>query len=226
MLINKRRVFAPIVAAGALALALVPGATGMAHIVATPSQGAAGSFFQASFRVGHGCEESPTVAVRIQIPAGVSGVRAQAKPGWETELVTGTLPEPIESEGQTITEGVTEVIWRGGPLSNDNYDDFGLTMRLPNTPGETLHFRTIQDCEEGELAWIEIAAEGEEEPEHPAPAIAITDAAGDGHDSEEEAGDDDDDDNVPTVLSIVALVVGALGLVAGGGAFAASRRKR
>ena len=49
--------------------------------------------------------------------------------------------------------------------------------------GETLYFPVIQTCEEGEAAWIEIPAEGEdgEELESPAPSITLTEAEEGGH---------------------------------------------
>ena len=46
-------------------------------------------------------------------------------------------------------------------------------MTAPAEAGE-IRFPVIQTCEQGELAWIEIPAEGAAEPEHPAPTLKIT----------------------------------------------------
>jgi uncharacterized protein YcnI len=49
--------------------------------------------------------------------------------------------------------------------------------------GQTIYFPTIQTCEDGEAAWIEIPAEGQdgEELELPAPGVAVV-APGEGSD--------------------------------------------
>lgn len=162
-----------------------------AHVTANPSEGNAGAYAASAFRVGHGCDGSPTLAVRVQIPDGVSSVHPQAKAGWEIEITEGELAEPIEGEDGEITEGVTEVAWTGGSLDDAHYDDFGLSMKLPDTPGETLYFPFIQECEEGENAWVNIPPSVEEwhDTEDPAPYITLTE--GGGHGDGEEAGSDE-----------------------------------
>jgi hypothetical protein len=74
-----------------------------------------------------------------------------------------------------------------------------------------------------EVAWIDAAADGAE-PEHPAPTVQLVAAAASGEDAT--AVTDDGDDGGPDALAVVALVVGALGLVAGVSALVLSRRPR
>ena len=62
-------------------------------------------------------------------------------------------------------------------------------MQLPESEGTTLVFPTIQTCEQGESAWIEVPEDGQdaEELELPAPSVTITAAEGDAHGSDEPA---------------------------------------
>jgi MYXO-CTERM domain-containing protein len=67
------------------------------------------------------------------------------------------------------------------------------------------------------VRWI-----GAPDAEEPAPQVKLT-AAGDAEPSVSEEGSEDDEDS--DVLPIIALVVGGLGLVLAGAAFAAVRRR-
>jgi uncharacterized protein YcnI len=64
-------------------------------------------------------------------------------------------------------------------LQDGYYDAFMMSVRLPeDAAGTTLYFPTIQTCEEGETAWIQIPEEGQSEDdlESPAPAFTVTEA--------------------------------------------------
>ena len=196
-----------------------------AHVTANPPEGPAGGFTVISFRVPHGCEDSPTTSLTVRIPDGVIYVAPQAVPGWDVATKTGTLATPVESEGETITEGVTEVTWSGGSLDPHEFTDFGISLRLPDEEGETIYFPTVQRCAQGTTRWIQIPVAGQEEPAEPAPDVTLVAAAGghggstdDASTSEEttaaEPADSEDDDNV----AYAALAVGAAGLIAGLGA--------
>ena len=50
---------------------------------------------------------------------------------------------------------------------------------MPNTPGKTLYFKTIQRCAKGVNRWIEIPVKGQEEPEFVAPGVALVKSSGD-----------------------------------------------
>lgn len=158
------------------ALALATAGPAAAHVTANPNQADAGWYFRTALRVPHGCEGSATVAVRVKIPAGVISVKPQMKPGWTITLKTRTLDEPVDAgKGRIITEVVDEVAWRGGPLPDAYFDEFGLTMKLPARPGETLYFPLVQECQEGVHRWIEIPAEGQAwgELDEPAPFVRL-----------------------------------------------------
>jgi periplasmic copper chaperone A len=46
----------------------------------------------------------------------------------------------------------------------------GMHMKLPNKPGETLYFPTVQECERGVHRWIEIPAAGRSRGDYKEPA--------------------------------------------------------
>jgi periplasmic copper chaperone A len=209
----------------AFVLVLGVAAPAWAHVEPSIEEAPAGGFVTFTLFVGHGCEDdSPTTKLEVQMPDGVEEVTPQFLPGWEAAV--------DDSDGLVVT-------WEGGPLPHDQYQQFGLSLSMPDTPGETALFPTIQTCESGaSTSWTEETPEGGEEPEHPAPAIAITEASEEGHHGGEEAeeGDEhaeeatteagaaDSEDDGTDPLAVVALIVGALGLLAGGYAVMSSRR--
>jgi periplasmic copper chaperone A len=212
----------------AAAAILLPASAASAHVGIDIAEAEADGFAFATFRVPHGCEGSPTTKVKIQIPDGVVSVKPEAVAGWKLEILNGPIT-PYDSHGTMISEGVKEVTWTGGPLADAHVAQFGMSMKMPNKAGETVYFKTIQTCEQGETAWIEIPAEGAEEPEHPAPSLELI-SAGDETIADEPAEDegegeaaaqpgavDDDDDTDP--LTFVALASGLLGIVIGALAF-------
>jgi len=148
-----------------------------AHTVIDPRDAPADSYFKAQFRVTHGCKGSPTVRVRIRVPEGVLSVKPQPKPGWQVEMTRVKLAQPVDNgHGGKITEVAGEVVWSGGRLLDEHFDEFGLTMRLPDRPGATLYFPVVQECEQGVHRWIEIPEPGKpaRDLREPAPALRLT----------------------------------------------------
>ena len=135
---------------------LAVGGVASAHIDPDPPAVAAGSTATVGFKIEHGCDGSPTTDLKFEIPDGVTDVAAMGKEGW-TATLTGNVLE-----------------FKGGPLAADTEDHFDITFTAPAQAGD-IHFPIIQTCAQGELAWIEIAAEGAAEPEHPAPTLKVTD---------------------------------------------------
>ena len=164
------------------ACALLLAATGIAQAHTTLEQAEApvGASYKAVFRVPHGCDGKPTNTVRVQIPEGVITAKPMPKAGWTLEKVTGAYAQSYEYYGRTLGEGVKEVVWSGGNLGDDEYDEFVvrvfLTKDLP--VGKMLYFPVVQECPEGAAErWIEIPAEGQDphDLEGPAPAIKLID---------------------------------------------------
>jgi uncharacterized protein YcnI len=219
-----------------------------AHVSPDKSEVPAGGFTAVTFTVPHGCEESPTTQLDIQIPESILDVTPGVVPGWDIAVATEPLDEPVESShGEEVTERESVVTFTAQP-GNELPDGFRLGYTLgfqaPETVGEVLYFKTIQVCAEGQTEWIEEWDGTGEEPEHPAPAVTITEAEGDGHGggAEEEAMDEgseettttldveqaaatsDDDSDSSDGLAIAALVAGVLGLIVGGVALVTARK--
>lgn len=150
----------------------------MAHVTANPNTGVAGNYFQTSLRITHGCNDSDTTSVTVKIPDGIISVRPQAKPGWQVTITKRPLAEGVNiGHGKIAKEAVAEITWRG-KLPHDQYDDFGLIMKLPEKEGETLWFPTIQTCAKGENRWVDIPAEGQKwhDAASPAPFVKLSPA--------------------------------------------------
>jgi hypothetical protein len=139
-----------------VALALASNAS--AHIVFADAEAAPNTYHAGFLRVSHGCGGSPTRSIRVEIPDGVNLARPQPKPGWTITVERAPLPASIPSEGGAITERVTAITW-SGELPADQFDQFGLLVRLPNHAGP-LYFPVTQTCAEGVQRWSEIPAPG------------------------------------------------------------------
>ncbi len=164
--------------AGGVALAVAFAAPAAAHVSIQEDEVAAGSSAIVTFAFSHGCEGSPTTQLRIQMPESIPAVAPTINANWDVEKVTETLDTPIEdAHGEQITERVSEVVYTARTPVEDGFrDTFELSLTVPeDAAGETIYFPTIQTCESGETAWIEIPAEGQdaEELESPAPGVEV-----------------------------------------------------
>lgn len=161
---------------------LLTGAAPMAraHIVPTVGEGTAGRYFETALRVSHGCDGSPTTSVTVRIPPEIVVVKPQYKPGWTIEIRYRKLDAPFAGEnGRRIDKAPSQITWRGGPIPDNSYDSFGLLMKLPDAPGRTLAFATLQTCARGSRDWAGLpGAEGH--ADSPAPLIRIRAAEGPG----------------------------------------------
>lgn len=171
-----------LVAAAALALGA---GTAFAHVSLQVKEAPVGSSYRAIFQVPHGCEGKPTNVVRVQIPEGVIAVKPQPKAGWTLEKVRGAYANSYDYYGTPTSEGVKEIVWSGGNLGDDEYDEFVLRVYLTKDlkAGDTLYFPVVQECPDGAAErWIELPAEGQsaDDLELPAPGVKLLEAKG-GH---------------------------------------------
>lgn len=231
---SKTRLAAGTTAALSLAALMALGTAGVAsaHVGVSGTSDAAGSSTVLTFSASHGCEGSPTTAFAIQIPESISAATPTANPNWTVEKVMEQLAEPItDSHGNEVTERVAEIVYTAKePLADGIRDAFQVSVTLPeDAAGETLAFPTVQSCIEGENAWIELAAEGQDphDLDAPAPTLLVTEAAAEhGHGHAEESADSADAEAAATqetasdagpslALAIAALIAGSLGLIVG-----------
>jgi uncharacterized protein YcnI len=159
------------------AMMLAAGGTAGAHVTLETPEAPVSSTYKAVLRVGHGCEGSPTVAIRVRIPDGVIAVKPMPKPGWDLTTKVEPYPQPVKYFEDTLTEGVREIAWSGGKLPDEWYDEFVFRARLPDEgAGSTVWFPLVQECETGVHRWIEIPAEGKtaDDYKEPAPGVRLT----------------------------------------------------
>jgi len=150
-------------------------ATAGAHITLETPEAKVGSTYKAVLRVGHGCEGSPTLKVRVKIPEGVIAVKPMPKAGWDLETVTGPYGRSYDYYGTPLHEGVTEIVWTGR-LADEHYDEFVFRGRLTDDlpVGEVLYFPAVQECEVGVERWIEIPEAGKAADDYESPAPGVT----------------------------------------------------
>ena len=227
--------------AGAGAVLLMVGlwfGTASAHVtINTLGVVTQGSFAKVGFSVPNERDDAGTVKVKVQFPQDhpLAYVSVQPLPGWDVETTTRQLETPLEGEGSTITQVVDTVTWTATgdtQIKPGEFQLFWVSAGQMPTDVTSLSFPTIQTYSSGEeVSWIDKATEGGVEPEHPAPTLQL--AASDSGASATPttaapavADDGDSSDGDSNALSIVAIVIGALGLVAGGVALATSRKQR
>jgi periplasmic copper chaperone A len=143
-----------------VSIALLAAASAQAHVTLEKPQAAAGSYYKAVFRVGHGCAGSPVTQLIVNIPAGVQGAKPMAKPGWRIDIERAKLATPVTSHGVTVTDEVSVIRFTGGPLPDAHYDEFALNVKLPDA-AEPLYWKVSQVCEQGRVDWVELPQAGQ-----------------------------------------------------------------
>ncbi len=189
---TRARVAAATTAAGLLTLGLAAPAS--AHVTVTPSTTAAGAYAILTLSVPHGCDGRPTTKVAISVPEGINAVTPTRNPFYRVAKQTEQLDPPVtDAHGNEVTERVSVVTYTArSPLPDGYRDTMELSLQLPeDAAGETLAFPVIQTCTQGETAWTEVAASGDDtELDHPAPVVAVTEASDDDHHGASEDHDD------------------------------------
>lgn len=166
--------------AAAFAAVFLSVAPALAHVTLATGETEPGSYYKGVLKVPHGCDGKATRSVSVQVPEGVIGVKPMPKPGWTVTMTKGAYAKAYESHGKPVTEGVKEIVWSGGELGDDYYDEFVFTSFVTDafTAGQRVYFPTVQTCTQGEARWTEVPAAGQSARglKSPAPALRIADA--------------------------------------------------
>ena len=232
----------------ATALALVVAGPAYAHVTVQPNEAVAGSFSRFVVRVPTE-RDVPTTEVTVELPP-LAFLAFEDKAGWQREEKEAKFDEPLEAFGQKITRGVVEVTWTGGEIGPEEFAEFGFSAALPEDQ-DTLKFNAIQTYQGGEVVeWT-----GAPESEAPAAQVSLYALGGEegqgqlgvladlsdrvaAVESEVESSDstetedppvaaDDDEEDDDEGSSMLAIVLGGLGLALGAIALlvALSRKK-
>jgi uncharacterized protein YcnI len=217
-----------ILALTALLILALPAAAS-AHVTLQPSEAAAGDYTVLDVRVPNERDDAATTKVAVQLPSGFVFASYEPIPGWSVEVKMQKLAEPVQGEDGQITSEVRQMTWTasgdGAGVQPGQFQDFPISVQIPSAAGETLTFKALQTYDDGEVVrWI-----GAPDSEKPAPQVAVTAGGeehhgGAAHESTDSDEGDSSSDSASKGLGIAALILGALGLLAGGVALLRSRR--
>lgn len=209
-----------------------------AHVSAhSPDNPAKGGDAEIVFRVPDEEDTAHTVKVQVNFSTTSPLSNADIRPvtGWTAQETMTKLATPVKMSDQTVTDAVQSITWTaaaGGGIAPGQFQEFAIAVEgLPDNSDE-LVMPAVQTYDNGDVVnWNQPTVAGQPEPEHPAPHLALA-AAG------------SDDDAAPPVVSATTpaaapaaasdgtarwlggagLVVGALALGFGLGAFVRGRR--
>ncbi|NNN34498.1 YcnI family protein [Streptomyces sp. S3(2020)] len=195
-----------------------------AHVTVHPQSYAKGATDGTlTFRVPNEEDTASTTEVRIFLPTDhpLLGVLVAPRDGWTAKVTDTKLKTPVKTDDGTITDAVSEITWTGGKIEAGHYEDFDVAFgQLPDDTDQ-LAFKALQTYSDGKtVRWIEQAAQGDEEPENPAPVVKLTAEEDDGGTtaaatpaaSRETAADSGD--STARGLGTAGLIAGVLGLAA------------
>jgi len=214
------------VAATACTATLLAAVPASAHVHANPDSTAAGGYSVVTFRVPNESDTAATTSVEVLLPTDHPFSYVAVKPvaGWTAVVTEGALPEPVELDGVTVTQAPLTVTWTadaGTPgIAVGQFEEFEANVGPLPQEGTRIVLPTVQTYADGEVAdWSEVADEGAEEPESPAPEFTTTAATEEAHGHEEAnpepaaASSGESSDPLARGLAGGALVVGLASLV-------------
>jgi uncharacterized protein YcnI len=242
--VNHRRLGGTLAIGAATLVALAPMAA--AHVTVDPGEATKGGFTALAFRVPNERPDSGTTSLEVNLPeeTPIAFVSVKPTPGWTYTVEHRTLSEPVDMEGEEVTEVVSKITWTGGTINPGEFQEFEVSAGpLPEDVDQIL-FPTIQTYASGEVVrWIDEPLESGEEPEHPAPLLKLVEGDGEDEHGGDAAAEDNatgdgeaasgvsvsnaasqDDVDSANTLATVGIVVGVLGLLAG--AFAIFRTRK
>ena len=220
---SKKWICSAIAAAGLTVALATPAA---AHVTAQPGEAIQGGYAAFAFRVPNERTDAGTVRIEVTLPAEypIGSVRTKPMPGWTANVV---------KEG----DAVRTVTWTAQPgerINPDEFQEFEVAAGPLPEDTDLLVMPTRQSYDNGEVvSWdAPPAAEGEPEPEYPAPTLVLLpdeDGATGAHGrspspSVTGTAPAAATDSTARWLGGAGLVLGALGLGLGAGAVLRIRR--
>jgi uncharacterized protein YcnI len=224
-----------IAGAAASALVVLPSAAS-AHVTLNPNTAPAKGFTELLVRVPNETDNTSTMKVDIKFPPGFVSVSYEPKAGWSFSEQKRKLAKPVQTDDGPVTEEVARLTITGtgkgiGAIAPGQFMDFPLSVQVPDQAGKTLFFPTLQTYSDAKIVrWIA----PDESADTPAPHLDVTAASDGAHAAATKpaaktatpaaAATSTSDDAPSKGLVIVALVLGALGLLTGIAALASRRR--
>ena len=140
--------FALISTCAGLAIFNAPGLA-LAHVTLPPGGAAAGSDYEAAFRVGHACEGAKaTTGITVRLPKGFTVADAQPRKGWKLDV-----QKDARGDESGLVRWTSEAPEAALPASERA--EFVLRGKLTDTPGP-LFFKVLQSCDTGSVDWAQL----------------------------------------------------------------------
>jgi uncharacterized protein YcnI len=221
LLHHTRFIAAVLLAVGTLVATALPAA---AHVTVSSPDASPGGFGKLVVRVPSESDTAHTTKVAVTLPADTpfAFVSTKPHPGWTVATTERTLDEPVEAEGFTLTKAVATVTWTatGSGIGPGEFDEFEISAGPFPSTVDTLTLPATQTYSDGTVVtWDQPTTEGADEPEHPAPTLAL---AGEATTDPSTSEDIDGSDAVARWLAGGALVAALAALVV---ALAGARRR-
>ncbi|MGW9156401.1 MULTISPECIES: YcnI family copper-binding membrane protein [unclassified Microbacterium] len=191
---------------GGVILALAVPTMAGAHVGVSPDELAAGDHGVLTFSFSHGCENSPTTALRITMPEGLASVAPTMDGDWSIA---------VERGDDGLVSAVTYTALT--PVPNDLRGAVSMSVGLDESTPETLAFPVVQECVDGKTEWTQLAENGEDPHslDAPAPVVSVAAAAAEGHGDHDAADSSEESAAAPASADPLGIALGAGGLVAG-----------
>jgi uncharacterized protein YcnI len=159
--------------AATLAAAAVAAPAAQAHVTLNPRTATANAFGRLDLRVPNERDDASTKTLVVYFPSGFYSASYKRVWGWTAKVSMRKLATPVPSPDGDITEEVAKITWKATTKSDwiapGSFEEFGLSMRIPNRPNATLTFPARQTYSGGEVVnWSGAAGS-----ENPAPTVNV-----------------------------------------------------
>lgn len=209
---TRRAAIASLAVLGGAVLAIAVPGMASAHVSVSPDEIVAGDHGVLTFSFSHGCENSPTTALRITMPEGLASVAPTMDGDWTID---------VERGDDGLVSAVTYTALT--PVPTDLRGAVSMSIGLDEDSPSSLAFPVVQQCVEGATEWTQLAENGEDPHslDSPAPVVTVTEAAAGGHgdhdatESTADAAGAPENAAAPLTADPLPTIFGAGGLVAG-----------
>jgi periplasmic copper chaperone A len=221
-----RRIAIVLAAAGVALVAVA--APAWAHVKIEPGSATKGSDAVLAFVVPNEKDPQTTTKVVVQFPTDhpIADALVEPIPGWTAEKTQFTVKTQIQTDAGPVTSAIKDVTWTatGKGIPVENFQEFRVSVGLPSD-ADSLSFPTTQTYSDGStVQWVQVTPAGGPDPDNPVPVLTLTSGTTTPTTAATGTVKQSDVDNAKTI-AIIGIVVGALGLLAGIGGLAMSRRR-
>ena len=138
------------------------------HVVLEYQVANAGSYYKATFKVGHGCGTSAIKQIVVTVPSGVQNAKPMPKAGWSIDMTASANQGTVPSASRITWTAKTPADY----LQNAWFDEFVLQAKLPAQAG-TMYWPVSQICEEGRVDWTQTPQVGQKLSDLKTPAALL-----------------------------------------------------